>query len=147
MSLLALTASIGSLALLLVLPLVELLKWHLKLKGTWVLVVSVLVGTALGVLLAAGGLVGLERLPNFPVWVSGLIQGVLAGLVASGGKDTVTAFQLRGAEARAEALAKAGVPVAVAVTPLPEALVPVPPTEPSPDEWQPATLDALAGGR
>jgi len=139
MGMLQLIATVAALAGL-VLALTQLLKVHLgrknakgereSLKGRRVVVLSVLIGAGLGALLAAGGLADLADLVAFPPAGSGAVLGLLAGLVASGGKDAITGIQINGAKAQAKARAK---------------YAPTPPGLPD-DEWVDATLDELARG-
>ncbi|MBI0447138.1 hypothetical protein [Deinococcus sp. DB0503] len=134
MELLNLIATVAALAGLL-LTLVQLLKAQAGLKGRRVLLVSALLGMALGAVFAAGGLIGFNYLPAWPPPVGGSILGLLAGLVASGGKDTITGIQINGAKARARAEAEYSCPPQAA---------PQPPGTPSPaDEWEDASLDDL----
>lgn len=115
MSVLELLATVGALAGL-VLALTQLLKVHLgkrlpngereSLKGPLVIVLSVWIGTTLGALFALGGLEDLALLTGYPPVWSGALLGLLAGLVASGGKDAVTGIQKNGAKARAQAEAR-----------------------------------------
>lgn len=147
MTFLQLIASITALGLGLVLPITELVKSSFGMKDKRaILLTSTLIGALLGVVLAAGGLAELTGLQAFPVWASGLVVGVLAGLTASGGRKAYTNLQDRGAEARAKALVKAGVPVVeVPVVPVAATVTPVTPqTDPPLDEWRPATLEDLA---
>lgn len=138
MDVLELIATIAALAGL-ILPLTQLLKVQLGLKGRVVLVLSLLLGALTGGVLAAGGVAGLAVLSTFPKWVSGAVLGLLAGATASGGKDTITGIQINGAQARAKAQAEYSCP---ADTPA----APAPPATPA-DEWAPATLDDLARTR
>lgn len=121
----------------LVLPLTQLGKKHLKaLSGARVIVASLLLGALLGAVFAAGGLIGFNYLPAWPPAAGGAILGALAGLLASGTKDTITGIQQTGAKARAEMEARYSPPAAdCAPTPAPA------------DEWQPATLDDLTRTR
>lgn len=136
MTILELIATVGAFAGL-VLALTQLLKVHLgkrlpngertSLKGPLVILLSVWIGTSLGALLALGGLDDLTLLRGYPPAWSGALLGLLAGLVASGGKDAVTGIQKNGAKARARAEAEYGSP----------------PPAPSAAEWVDATLDSL----
>ncbi|MVN88305.1 hypothetical protein GO986_16285 [Deinococcus sp. HMF7620] len=83
----------------------QFLKVQLGLKGN--VVKGICLG--LGVLLGVTGLeeAGRDVLPLLPGWLSGGLLGLLAGLVASGGKDLITGVQLNGAKARVEAEIKA----------------------------------------
>lgn len=138
MSVLELLATVGALAGL-VLALTQLLKVHLgkklpngereSLKGRRVILLSVVVGVALGVLLALGGLDDLALLAGYPPAWSGAVLGLLAGLIASGGKDAVTGIQKNGAKVRAQAEARYN-PV---------------PTHDGTAEWVDATLNDLTG--
>lgn len=113
-----------------ILPLTQLLKKHFDLKGRVVLLLSLLLGAALGAVFAQGGMVGFNYLPAWPPVVGGAILGVLAGLMASGTKDFISGIQQNGAKARAQAEATYN------------------PAEPCPtpalEGWQDATLDDLA---
>ncbi|EYB66290.1 hypothetical protein DEIPH_ctg092orf0001 [Deinococcus phoenicis] len=105
------------------------------------LLVSALLGAMLGAVLAAGGIAGLAALGLFPRPVSGAVLGLLAGLVASGGKAAVTGIQVNGAWARAKAQAEVGRAADSDSLPAPPA-----PAAPA-DDWQPASLDDLARTR
>lgn len=117
-----------------ILPLTQLLKKHFDLKGRVVLLLSVLLGAALGAMFAAGGMVGFNYLPAWPPVVGGAILGSLAGLIASGSKDLITGIQENGAKARVQAERQIECPT---------------PALPSPtaDGWEDATLDDLAQTR
>lgn len=104
MDLVSLISTVGVLAML-VLTLTQLLKRQLGLRGREVLLVSLGLGTVLGALFATGGLGGL---PAWPPPAGGALLGLLAGLVASGGRDTVTGIQANGAKVRAQAEARYG---------------------------------------
>lgn len=112
MDLVSLISTVGALAVL-VLTLTQLLKKHLGLRGRLVLLVSLGLGTLLGALFAAGGLGGFGYLPAWPPPAGGALLGLLAGLVASGGKDTVTGLQANGAKVRAQAEGRYGPDAAV----------------------------------
>lgn len=121
-----------------VLTLTQLVKKHIPfLKGFWVVLVSLLLGSLLGAAFAAGGMIGFNYLPAWPPAAGGALLGVLAGLMASGGKDTITGIQQNGAKARAQMEARYGSPACEQPAAPPQ----------TPDEWQPATLDDLTRTR
>lgn len=97
MGITVLFATVATLAAF-VLPLVALLKQHLGLKGKVVLLTSLLLGAFLGGAFAAGGLADLRVLPAWPPALGGALLGILAGLVASGGRDFITGLQATGAK-------------------------------------------------
>lgn len=98
-----------------VFPLVALAKKQLGLKGRVVFLFSLALGGALGAAFAAGGLTDLRVLPAWPPAVGGAFLGVLAGAVASGGRDAITSFQASGAKLSA-AYSPPVPPVVVATT-------------------------------
>ncbi len=102
MDLASFSATVGLLAAF-VLPLVQLLKQQLGIKGRATLLLSSGLGMALGTTFAAGGMVGFHALPAWPPAVGGALLGLLAGLLASGGKDLITGIQVNGAQARVQA--------------------------------------------
>lgn len=81
--------------------LVQNLKTHTPLKGRALFVASILLGTLLGCLFAAGGLMDFRALNDFPNLLSGGILGGLSGFGASGGTDWAKNLSVTGAEARA----------------------------------------------
>lgn len=90
-----------------VLALVGLAKDRLRgtdrLKGWTTILLSLGLGVVLGALLASGGIRELRVLELYPPAASGAFLGLLAGLLASGGKAVVTGVQINGAAARARA--------------------------------------------
>lgn len=81
--------------------LVQNLKTHTPLKGRALFVASILLGTLLGCLFAAGGLMDFRALSDFPNLLSGGILGGLSGFGASGGTDWAKNITVGQAEARA----------------------------------------------
>ncbi|WP_261665481.1 hypothetical protein [Deinococcus sp. Marseille-Q6407] len=132
----------------LVFLMVEALKEQLQLTGRTVFVLGLLLGGFLGAALAWAGLAGMgvELLPNLPVWAAGLLIGLLSGIAASGFKQFQKSVQELGALGRIQAAQAAPVPVVAVQTqdcpaPDPE---PTPAAEPGPEpELRPIRPDEV----
>lgn len=109
-----------------------------SLKGWATISLSLVVGVALGAVFAQGGIRELRVLELYPPAGSGALLGMLAGMLASGGKAVITGIQLNGATARAKAEAKYNPP---APTPIVVASGAV--AVPAADEWQESTLSEM----
>lgn len=147
MDLASFSATVGLLAAF-VLPLVQLLKQQLGIKGRATLLLSSGLGMALGTTFAAGGMVGFHALPAWPPAVG----GALFGLLASGGKDLITGIQVNGAQAQAQSNPPPDCSEAEPTTELTIEPMAEPAAEPAgtidrDDSWQDASLEALAAAR
>lgn len=84
------------------LTLVQIIKTETGLRGRRVLLLSLLLGTLIGAVCAAGGLIEFSAFRKFPDVLSGALTGLLGGVFGSGSKALVSGVQRNGVKYRAE---------------------------------------------